>query len=237
MQACGHDTFCFRCIDRMKKCPLCSKEIAGWVPLQQKSSVRPSLFSAAPVVEDREDSDDEDSAGLVHWCTDDVFSQGGVRTVVGNDADVKTPLQITEETPKDLSPQEQLPVDEAAESPDRIDILSPEPQRTFSRRVVKTVVQDEAMVAVVETQSAKPAAPLAKKRGRKSADVETLNHTRLMERPLTEILVDAPLATEPDSTSRGKRSDAPSSFVAKKLRTGTTRANQGRLTVPAKFRD
>ncbi|KAG0574757.1 hypothetical protein KC19_VG288300 [Ceratodon purpureus] len=236
LTACGHDTFCFKCISGVEKCPLCSKEVAGWVPLQQKLSVRPLLVSPpAAAVEDREDledSDDEVGAGLVHWCNDDVFSEGGVRTMVGNDANKKKRLDLSEELPKKERPQEERPVDEAAKNPDRIELPALELEKTFSRRVVRTMAEVEPVIADLATQSAKPTAALCKKQGRLSIDIETLNHTRLMERPLTEILAEKLV-----STTRGKRSEAASTCVGKKLRTGTTRANQCRLTVPAKFRD
>ena len=89
------------------------------------------------------------------------------------------------------------------------------------------------MVGDAENKSTKPATALSKKRGRLSLDVETLNHTRLMERPLTEILVQGPLAVEPVRKARGKKGQpASTSCVGKR-----SRGNQGRLTVPAKFRD
>ena len=233
MQACGHDSFCFKCISGLEKCPLCSKEIVGWVALPQKSNARQSLISSTSAVAndaDLEESDDEDSRGLVHWSSEDVFSQGGVRTMIGTE---NNGGDLSEEPACKERPQEDSPQEEGLEVVDKIEVQALEPEKTFTRRVAKTVPMEEFMVGDAENKSTKPATALSKKRGRLSLDVETLNHTRLMERPLTEILVQGPLVVEPVRKARGKKGQpASTSCVGKR-----SRGNQGRLTVPAKFRD
>jgi hypothetical protein len=214
------------------------KEIVGWIPVLQNSNVHPSLFSRGGAIEKEAapEESDNDGAGLVDWCNEDVFSQGGMQTVVGGVANGKSELEVTTVVAIKEVSQEERPHEEAMEVAGR-GVPAPKPQRTFSRRAMKIVPVEELMVTEVETQSAKPAAVISKKRGRLSVDVETLNHTRVMERPLTEILVAAPLAVDLGSKTGRKKAQPASTCGSKRLQIGATRGNQCRLTVPAKFRD
>lgn len=90
--------------------------------MPEKSNARPSLFLPAGAVEndaDHEKSDNEDSAGLVHWSSEDVFFQGGVRTIVGTE---KSGLDLDEEPASKKRPQEERPHEEVAEVADRIEV-------------------------------------------------------------------------------------------------------------------
>ena len=242
MQACGHDAFCFKCISGVEKCPVCTKDIAGWVRIPKKAIERAEHVSPVPVPDEPEgpeESDDDDSAGLVHWCDDDLFSQGGVRTVFGTNSNEKSGIEVTEaESPTEETRGEERPQDGSTSSPTRIEDSVPEPQKTFTRRASRTVPEElTPAIGDVETLSTKPRGTLSKKRGRKLVDVETLNHTRVMERPLTEILVEAPVYVEPVLKPKGKNVQPELTFAGKRLRTAATRSSGLRLTIPAKFRD
>ena len=83
-----------------------------------------------------------------------------------------------------------------------------------------------------EASGQKSAAVYTKKRKSPSIEVETLNHTRRIERPLTEILTVAPMYQGSNSKGDGKNAPSVQNSNIKKLR-----VNQVRLTIPAKFRD
>lgn len=82
----------------------------GWVALPQKSNARPSLISSPSTVAndaDLEESDDNDSQRLVHWLSEDVFSKGGVRTVIitQNNGDDLSEEPTSKERPQEDSPK------------------------------------------------------------------------------------------------------------------------------------
>lgn len=45
LQECGHNCFCFPCVQGLKACPICKQHINGWEPLQPISTVSPLLLS------------------------------------------------------------------------------------------------------------------------------------------------------------------------------------------------
>ncbi|KAG0556225.1 hypothetical protein KC19_11G036400 [Ceratodon purpureus] len=241
LTACGHDNFCFKCISGLVNCPICTTKIGGWVVTSHKSN--PSLFPPAEAVGDHTDanesSDDEDNpVGVVEWCDDDLFSQGGVRTVLGSTvANESVRLEGGENSGEKERPSLENDEVAVAETPERTEDRAPSPKKTFIRRATRTMATEEPGVADVELESSRPIIALSKKRrGRRSLDVDTLNHTRLMERPLTEILIAAPLA-DLDSKGNEKDDQPTSNCIVKRPRTGATRGNSQRLTVPAKFRE
>ncbi|KAG0630554.1 hypothetical protein M758_1G187300 [Ceratodon purpureus] len=164
--------------------------------------------------------------------------RGGVRTVLGSTvANESVRLEGGENSGEKERPSLENDEVAVAETPERTEDRAPSPKKTFIRRATRTMATEEPGVADVELESSRPIIALSKKRrGRRSLDVDTLNHTRLMERPLTEILIAAPLA-DLDSKGNEKDDQPTSNCIVKRPRTGATRGNSQRLTVPAKFRE
>lgn len=98
------------------------------------------LPSAALENHEGDSDSDDDGIGYQHWCSDEVFKKGGVRSVVG---EMNVVVPVLEET---------------------------QPSEVTAAPTVKR-----------------------KKRSRaESLDIETLNHTRVLARPMTDILEVAP---------------------------------------------
>ncbi|KAG0591096.1 hypothetical protein KC19_1G149000 [Ceratodon purpureus] len=246
LKACGHDTFCFGCVNGMTVCPTCKEKIGGWEATAKVHTIRNvavkggatgmmasastgnnedlgskgapvvafSGEECADIVESDEESDEDDhrNDGLVHYCDDETFRKGGVRSVSvehllkGVEEEVLLTTDEAEQTETVATTSHQL---EAPPS------TSPNPAREKER---STVVK--------------------KKRSEKEQIDDSMNHTRIVKRTMDEILglvkEDEPPKKKPRRPrSVVKRSGPESSGQGIRVpRNGT-----GRQTVPAKFRD
>jgi hypothetical protein len=230
LQVCGHDSFCFGCIQGLQVCPICDKGIAGWAPIGQKSTVNPLLSTLGgasdvaldpliarssksaskgashnklkefPIVAAVEDIDaveeaaysDDEPEGLVHWCGNDIFKEGGVRSVLPGpeeehlEPEVKKPIQPTK--------------------------AGVEAMRTSGRLSSKATVAAATTIKVVEDQVVAP----KRKRSNLDKDDRSLNHTRIVEKPLNEILSAAPLVSNVEKPLRMGTEDTNTSVPKKK---------------------
>jgi hypothetical protein len=203
VQDCGHDAFCFGCIQGHVVCPLCQVRITKWERTTIKPQVNPLIRSlqdareepgadsliaqpsqkirkgGAPVAEAaaekvimnspvhvpdeyRSDSD-EDDEGLQHWYSDDVFSEGGMRSMV-------------------LEEQNKPAGTSVASTLLRSEI------RDDSCTAVAADIHAKALESEVPTGNTKlKRKPIS---GPNTDDIE--NHTRVAKKSITEILSAAP---------------------------------------------
>lgn len=203
------------------ECPLCFAKISGWEPLPaakpsslllltngvaSNSAIDVTISSAngkrkleelkdfsnivpssalVPTNEVCSDSDEDLEAGLLHWCGEDVFNAGGARSM------------------QCISPQEpEIPSEEAEAVMD----VDHNPPFQLESGSLKTGVESAKGLECGQV--------FKRKRGPQKT-VDTLNHTRIVEKALTDILGSSPVA---EKASKRTRACSTSSLVANKAR-------------------
>lgn len=228
--------------------------ITGWEPLSQKSQIRPVLHELDGVtIEDSDaveyNDEEEDDLRNQHWCADDVFMQGGVRSV--------SVEELENEANKQRVPQ---PLDHVLPVPQHLTSYSCRQVKSVPAVCTTSVLSNcsegtprnspmDAWCGSTKTASVDPervqtktdgekacASVGKKKRGRLQLNVSSLNHTRVMERPLKDILGTAAHIDDAHKL-HGEGVGSNSKGAVKRRPDRPTRGNKLRLTVPSKFRD
>lgn len=167
--------------------------------------------------------EEEDDLGIQHWCADDVFKQGGVRSV--------SMEELENEANKQRVPESLDPV--LSNCSEGTPTNSP---MDASCGYTKTASVNPER-AQTKTDEEKACASIGrKKRGRLQLNISSLNHTRVMERPLNDILGTAAYVDDAHNL-HGEGASSNSKGAVKRRPDRPTRGNKLRLTVPSKFRD
>jgi hypothetical protein len=263
VQGCGHDIFCFGCIQGCEVCPACKKKIDGWEPIKRKSRVSPLLHSLGGAQD----------AGFVDPPTGKSSKMG----TKGASLNLSKELPILPDDGAAQNLSKKLPIlqdvvedfDDSNSEGDGFTHWCEDDE--FAQGGVRSISEDPKMVEFnvatrEQADEERTVAPM-KKRSRPTIDINTLNHTRIVERALDEILEATPTVPELEkrlgeeidnatTTTLKKKSGCPRGGSKAKVPSieqrrlaefsqladttiqsqRSTPRTQGRQTIPAKFR-